>query len=355
MRERLDVVVLSILVSLFVAPRPATGIGPDHRARQDAVQRDGNVSSPRGDIVADRYATGKKPFDAFSIAGLVGMGVGAFVGLVYGLAKKSLAKSLLFPLAGGAIGFLVAILAIFVIAILVIALILKALVSSGGSSGGRVIQQDGKTYRRNWLGTWVADKDWLGNAKVDRDWLGRPKIIRDWLGNQKIERDWLGNPMVPPDKKSDRSGCYITTACIQTKRLPDDCMELITLRRFRDSYVRNLPDGDRLIHEYYNISPQIVAAINAEANAAEVYRDLYTRLVWRSIEFIRLDMYDDAFQNYVRIVAELSQRYLSAPQMGRLQLGQPVRHDGMPVHGHNLAELESSTYAGGTQKSRPAQ
>ncbi|MCK4815212.1 hypothetical protein KA005_05535 [bacterium] len=52
----------------------------------------------------------------------------------------------------------------------------------------KVIKQDGKTYKQNGWGDWVAETDWLGNDKVETDWLGNPKI----------ETDWLGNPIISP-------------------------------------------------------------------------------------------------------------------------------------------------------------
>lgn len=68
----------------------------------------------------------------------------------------------------------------------------------GGDKMSKVIKQDGKTYKQNGWGDWVAETDWLGNDKVETDWLGNPKIETDWLGNQKIETDWLGNPIISP-------------------------------------------------------------------------------------------------------------------------------------------------------------
>jgi hypothetical protein len=71
----------------------------------------------------------------------------------------------------------------------------------GDMGDERVIRQDGKTYRQDWKGDWVADKDWLGNDKVETEWLGNPKIETDWLGSAKVETDWLGNPIIPRNKR----------------------------------------------------------------------------------------------------------------------------------------------------------
>ncbi len=97
-----------------------------------------------------------------------------------------------------------AIVIFYILAIIFILLlfffVLKAWLSGDQAKGERVIKQDGRMYRQNWLGNWNADKDWMGNDEVERDWLGNPKIETDWKGDQKIERDWKGDPTVPPKK-----------------------------------------------------------------------------------------------------------------------------------------------------------
>jgi len=191
----------------------------------------------------------------------------------------------------------------------------RAYVETGGKkydaqSGKRIVKQDGKTYHKNWLGQWVADKTWLGSDKVERDWLGNPKVERNWLGQQRIERTWLGSPVVPPERPADKGACFITTACIQARGLADNCADLTTLRSFRDGYVRSLPEGDRIIREYYEVAPRILVAIAAAENASEVYCDLYARLVAKSVALICAGKNVEAFSNYVEVVNELKHRHL---------------------------------------------
>lgn len=126
----------------------------------------------------------------------------------------------------------------------------------------RIIKQDGKTYRWDTFLGWVPDKDWLGDDKVERDFFGDPKVERDFFGDQKIERDWLGDPIIPPEKDKDKRLCLLTTACVRARGLGDDCIELQTLRTFRDEYVKGLPGGQEAIREYYEIAPAIVRAID---------------------------------------------------------------------------------------------
>jgi hypothetical protein len=75
-------------------------------------------------------------------------------------------------------------------------------------------------------------------------------------------------------------GCFLTTACVTFAAMPDDCEMLTLMRKLRDGYVTNLPEGKQLIAEYYEISPKIVEAIDglgmAEKNA--VYESMLISL-----------------------------------------------------------------------------
>lgn len=105
-------------------------------------------------------------------------------------------------------------------------------------------------------------------------------------------------------------GCFLTTACVEARDLPDDCYELQTLRDFRDNYVRHLPHGEETIREYYEIAPRIITRINDTANPAEVFETMYERLVQKSIKLIEAGRKTEAFENYRLIVRELKQEYL---------------------------------------------
>ncbi|MCL0034090.1 hypothetical protein M1O20_03125 [Dehalococcoidia bacterium] len=106
-----------------------------------------------------------------------------------------------------------------------------------------------------------------------------------------------------------KEGCVITSACIEAKGLPDDCSELNIVRAFRDSYIKSLPKGNELLHEYYEVAPQIVSGINRAANPKEIYSNLYEQLL-STIEMIEQGKEDEVLKHYFRILNELKQRYL---------------------------------------------
>ena len=119
-------------------------------------------------------------------------------------------------------------------------------------------------------------------------------------------------------KKSNASGCFLTTACVRARNLPDDCLELETLRAFRDSYLRNRPDGPGLIAEYYAIAPALLAAIDACPDAVGVYHRIYHNTIRPCIRLIQAGRMEEALDLYRGTIARLQVRYLrnSEPVLG---------------------------------------
>ena len=53
-----------------------------------------------------------------------------------------------------------------------------------------------------------------------------------------------GNSRKKEDEDRQTSTCFLTSACVAARGLPDDCAELTALRAFRDGYVRSQPEGE---------------------------------------------------------------------------------------------------------------
>lgn len=125
------------------------------------------------------------------------------------------------------------------------------------------------------------------------------------------------NPCNPcnPDQwrdggNSSGGGCFITSACVETLNLPDDCDELQTLRVLRDK--RKLYDQQfsALVEEYYRIAPAIVSAIDHMPDRLARYRDIYERMVVPCVAMVKQNRENDAVQLYTDTVLELKCRYL---------------------------------------------
>lgn len=121
-------------------------------------------------------------------------------------------------------------------------------------------------------------------------------------GNITGSRDSNGN-------HSDNSSCYITTACVETKGLPDNCFELESLRNFREVFLLKSKDGLEAVKRYYKIAPEIVKNIYTDEHFKDVYNDLYQKLVLGSLQFIARGRNYEAFKNYEKITLDLEQRY----------------------------------------------
>lgn len=101
------------------------------------------------------------------------------------------------------------------------------------------------------------------------------------------------------DSSSSRSsGCFLTTACVQTLGLPDDCAELTALRQFRDSYVLSTEEGQAEIREYYAVAPGIVRAISSRPDANRIYWCIYENLITPCVRLIQQGALASAYQLY---------------------------------------------------------
>lgn len=105
-------------------------------------------------------------------------------------------------------------------------------------------------------------------------------------------------------------GCYLTSACVEAKGLPDDCHELTTLRAFRDSYMCNLPSGKTDICEYYHTAPKIVAKIKELPNALETFDAIYNELVLPCVKMIEMGKLYEAYSMYKNYTRMFQVQYL---------------------------------------------
>jgi hypothetical protein len=114
-------------------------------------------------------------------------------------------------------------------------------------------------------------------------------------------------PRSRPKKKGKL--CFITTACIQAKGLPDDCEELTVLRAFRDGYLLKKANGRQLVELYYRHAPRIVKAIAEQENTASIYDQLY-EVIRACVEAIKRGDNEFAYTTYCRMVTSLKEQYV---------------------------------------------
>ncbi len=157
------------------------------------------------------------------------------------------------------------------------------------------IDEDGRIYKKT---------GWLSEEQVGRiDQDGRVYKKTGWFSEEEVGR---------VEKKTEKSGCFLSSACTEARALPDDCEELTILRRFRDEYVAVLPEGHDLLAHYARVAPAIVTRICELPERREIFEDIYSQLVAVAIELIEKGKRESALDLYRCYVLRLQERFCGA-------------------------------------------
>lgn len=103
--------------------------------------------------------------------------------------------------------------------------------------------------------------------------------------------------------------CFITTACCRQLGKPDDCYELTLLRRYRDTYMAALPDGEDLIALYYDIAPTIVKHIDRRSDSGRIYDGIWKTYIQPCIRLIEAGSYEACLDLYRTMVMTLKEEF----------------------------------------------
>lgn len=108
--------------------------------------------------------------------------------------------------------------------------------------------------------------------------------------------------------KEQRSsgGCFISTVVTSSLGLPDDCRELKTLRRFRDTYMKSTPERRQDVAHYYRIAPGIVESISQYPDAPDIWHSIWTSHLAPAIAVIKRGDNDRAYAIYHDMVDSLA-------------------------------------------------
>ena len=113
------------------------------------------------------------------------------------------------------------------------------------------------------------------------------------------------------DMGSESSGCFLTSACVRAKGLPDDCYELQTLRYFRDTYLKATEEGQEEVRRYYDIAPLLVDRINRMETAELIYENIYNRLIIPCIKLIEAGNNAECYRMYQSYTQKLCDEFLT--------------------------------------------
>lgn len=106
----------------------------------------------------------------------------------------------------------------------------------------------------------IEDKS--SSARVQFANIGERRAVGLRLWREQTARYERGECKLEPS-----SGCYLTTAAVDTVGLADDCWELQTLRRFRDNFLVLSSGGRALIATYYACAPELVRRVSRRPDA----------------------------------------------------------------------------------------
>ncbi len=103
--------------------------------------------------------------------------------------------------------------------------------------------------------------------------------------------------------------CYVTEACAQAAGLPDNCIELQTLRQFRDNYLLKNAQGRKLVKEYYQTAPAIVEELRKKRENKEIFHKIFKE-IQEIVLLIQREQFKPAATRYQDMVTGLKRRYL---------------------------------------------
>ena len=110
-------------------------------------------------------------------------------------------------------------------------------------------------------------------------------------------------------KSSSYSACYLTTAMCKVLNKDDDCEELETLRRYRDSYMKQDERFDPVLEDYDKIGPVISNKIMNDPNKDEIASIMKDYYIARAIDHINNGENLDAYNVYLEMTLALMDNY----------------------------------------------
>lgn len=107
-----------------------------------------------------------------------------------------------------------------------------------------------------------------------------------------------------------KKGCFITSAVFKSLNKPNDCFELNSFRKFRDSWLKYQDNGKQDIEEYYKKAPLIVKNIELKNEKDLIYIEIWEIYLKKCLELITVGKYEEVRKTYSQMFLELKKKYL---------------------------------------------
>lgn len=148
------------------------------------------------------------------------------------------------------------------------------------------------------LGTGIGgEKGFLGTGIASK---GRGGLVGAAGGG--LAAGAINPALAPLGAISGGGGCFLTTACVQTMGMADDCWVLETARKFRDTYMVGTPERARDIMNYYAMAPIIVEKINARDDSKKVWKSLFWKHIVPFVDAAKQNENDKAYKLYLEMI-----------------------------------------------------
>lgn len=128
---------------------------------------------------------------------------------------------------------------------------------------------------------WVAQKDGntrasaIRNTQKEAYLAARNIALNQGLTITVYYPEGGVQKVVTPKENASDDNCFITTACVKYYGFEDNCYQLKTLRKFRDTYLLNSLKGKALVEKYYSIAPTLVKQLEADDNKKEIFKIIF--------------------------------------------------------------------------------
>lgn len=111
------------------------------------------------------------------------------------------------------------------------------------------------------------------------------------------------------ENRRSSSSCYLTTIVCNILNYPDNSDYLVTLRKFRDNYMRLKPNLLPILYEYDVIGPLLSKYISDDKNKNQVASNLLNNYIIPVTNLIKSNNYEQAINKYIEMVNKLKQLY----------------------------------------------
>ncbi|MGH6866965.1 MAG: hypothetical protein ACREDO_12550 [Methyloceanibacter sp.] len=138
--------------------------------------------------------------------------------------------------------------------------------------------------------------------------------LRKGLAWGEERRDALAKKF-EDDKCTPPEDCFITNACCGLLGLDEDCFELRTLRRYRDTVLARQPGGAEIIARYYRLAPLILTNL-PDASRAPRLLAAYARHILPAAIAACLGLNALAYRLYAGMIEDLAATYAPHPATG---------------------------------------